>query len=880
MKELSQLNTFFNDHKCGEGQSSNITSLSGGKYSIPIDEFKTLAKLLSDDLKLKKVHNLVQKPCPISCICLDFDFRQNSDDSVRKYNIDDINKILRVCFDFLDEKIELTNDNSLAYVLERKEPYYYENKGKQYYKDGIHIIFPYLQCNKKLKGVLIEHLQKNLKFLEEKGYTNSLNDIVDKSILNNYWMIYGNSKPKCEKYELTYVIDKDLEYGNQVHYVEDIINELSVFHNDKYDVIYKDITLTTVENDFLKVDKVDNINNININDKHLVSKDIDKKEKKFKKDKKIESKTDKSDIEFAKELVNILDIKRSDNYENWIKLGWVLYNIDKSLLNVWDNFSKKSSKYQDNKCSKLWSNMKRRNFSIGTLIMWAKEDNYEKYRSINSTRLRSYIEIATNKTSYRSAEILYKMYKGKYVCVSKKNKGWFMFKDHKWVSIEEGITLRKKISTSLFDEVVKINDKISDEMIKSDDEKKEILTKKKKKLDDLCLKLLDTSFKENIMKECMELFYDEELNTKFDENKDLLCFKNGVYDFNNEEFRDGRPEDCITLCTNIDYIEYDEESPYVKELYEIITKIQPNKEIREFVLGYLASCLQGNIIEQKFNIWIGSGANGKSMILDLVDDCLGDYSFKLPVSYLTSKRKSSGQATPEISRAMGKRLAVLQEPDKDEVLNCGLMKETSGGDKLYARPLYGIPFEFMPQFKMILTCNNIPEIKSDDYGTWRRIRCVEYKSKFVDEPDVNNENEYLRDNKLVKKLKQIEYKEAFMSILINRFKLYKINEDGLIPEPLEVKKHGEKIKNECDIFSNFVNDTLEEKKGNFIKITKIYQLFKTWYKESYGSSNIPRQIKVKESISKILGDYSQRGWKNWDIRCDESDTESDDDYNE
>ena len=162
---------------------------------------------------------------------------------------------------------------------------------------------------------------------------------------------------------------------------------------------------------------------------------------------------------------------------------------------------------------------------------------------------------------------------------------------------------------------------------------------------------------------------------------------------------------------------------------------------------------------------------------------------------------------------------------------------------------------------MILTCINIPEIKSDDYGTWRRIRCVEYKSKFVDEPDANNENEYLRDNKLVKKLKQIEYKEAFMSILINRFSVYKINEDGLIPEPLEVKKHGEKIKNECDIFSNFVSDTLEEKKGTFIKLTKVYQLFKNWYKESYGSSNMPRQNKVKESISKILGDYSQRGWK-------------------
>ena len=59
-------------------------------------------------------------------------------------------------------------------------------------------MFPYLQCNKKLKGLLIEHLQKNLEFLEEKGYLNKLDDIVDKSILNNYWMIFGNTKPNVK----------------------------------------------------------------------------------------------------------------------------------------------------------------------------------------------------------------------------------------------------------------------------------------------------------------------------------------------------------------------------------------------------------------------------------------------------------------------------------------------------------------------------------------------------------------------------------------------------------------------------------------------------------------------------------------------------------
>ena len=78
MKELSPVNSFLNTYKCVENQSSNITSLTGGKYFVPIDKFSDLAKLLSDDLKKNNLHSLVQKPCPNSCVCLDFDFRQNA----------------------------------------------------------------------------------------------------------------------------------------------------------------------------------------------------------------------------------------------------------------------------------------------------------------------------------------------------------------------------------------------------------------------------------------------------------------------------------------------------------------------------------------------------------------------------------------------------------------------------------------------------------------------------------------------------------------------------------------------------------------------------------------------------------------------------------
>jgi hypothetical protein len=45
------------------------------------------------------------------------------------------------------------------------------------------------------------------------------------------------------------------------------------------------------------------------------------------------------------------------------------------------------------------------------------------------------------------------------------------------------------------------------------------------------------------MKECRELFFDEEFTKKVDSNKDLIAFNNGVLDLTTFEFRDGRQED-------------------------------------------------------------------------------------------------------------------------------------------------------------------------------------------------------------------------------------------------------------------------------------------------------------------------------------------------
>ena len=190
--------------------------------------------------------------------------------------------------------------------------------------------------------------------------------------------------------------------------------------------------------------------------------------------------------------------------------------------------------------------------------------------------------------------------------------------------------------------------------------------------------------------------------------------------------------------------------------------------MKNYVLDFFSDCLQGHTKEEKFNIWTGCGANGKSVAINLFQEAMGDYATTVSITLLTNKRASSNAASPELAKCKGVRFVVFQEPENDDKINVGHMKELTGGDKISARKLYKEPVDFYPQFKTILACNKLPDVPHADGGTWRRIRVVPFEIKFVDNPKEVNQRK--RDNNLKENLPH--WREAIISILINRFKSY------------------------------------------------------------------------------------------------------------
>ena len=151
-----------------------------------------------------------------------------------------------------------------------------------------------------------------------------------------------------------------------------------------------------------------------------------------------------------------------------------------------------------------------------------------------------------------------------------------------------------------------------------------------------------------------------------------------------------------------------------------------DSSLRQYMWEHLASTLLGTNENQTFNIYNGSGANGKSKLVELMGMVLREYKGTVPISLVTQKRSNIGGTSSEIYNLIGTRMAVMQEPSKNDSINEGIVKELTGGDPIQCRALFQNSVTFVPQFKLVVCTNHMFEVKSNDDGTWRRLRKVDF----------------------------------------------------------------------------------------------------------------------------------------------------------
>jgi len=175
----------------------------------------------------------------------------------------------------------------------------------------------------------------------------------------------------------------------------------------------------------------------------------------------------------------------------------------------------------------------------------------------------------------------------------------------------------------------------------------------------------------------------------------------------------------VQYITKMMPVEYDPDAKCPR-FDAFLARVQPDQEMREFLQRWFGLSMTALPI-QKFLYCYGMGANGKSLLANLMRRMLGDYATMVKIESLTGKnRKSGSDATPDLMKLIGARAAITNEPEEGERLQEQKVKEMTGGDAMLVRNLHSDFVEFTPYFKLTFTGNHKLEIRGTDDGIWRR----------------------------------------------------------------------------------------------------------------------------------------------------------------
>lgn len=862
---------------------------------------------------------LTEKQLDYGMIAVDLDLRYAANIKKRMHTQDHIQSLITIYLGELQSMYQIRDEPFYIYVMEKpdinpvRNP---ENGEIKMVKDGVHLlidVFADRKTQTMLRSAVIEKIKTD-EYWSKLPLTNDWNAVFDEAISKGVvnWQLYGSCKPKNQAYRLTRVYKNIFDPADN----EICTNEMPM--SEYFDLSRKIEQLSVrtskgnkymMSNQFMNAYNADGgASGAGPTKKPAVLRDVAPSYYSGNGNVPIEAILAIRSHDDLNALVNhtmeqleardyeLLETHKytmvlpetyygEGSYDKWIRVGWALFNTCPSLLFVtWVAFSAQSRRFQFRDIADLYDRWQRFDgkseicLTRRSIMHWAKQDAFARFKEVQDNSVDYFIEKSIDGNDFDLGDVkssrkdtsdhdiacaLKQLYSDQYVCVSVKNNIWYRFMNHRWIENDSGTTLRKSMSEELrkiYRKKSKDLDMTIDAIMDQDDSDPRIkrLKKRQGRICEIINRLGDSSDKDHIMKEAKELFWDQSIIEKLDTNPYLLCFNNGVIDFKEKSFRRGYPEDYISKSTNIDYIPLNEarDGKVIAEINDFMSKLFPREDLRRYMWEHLASVLIGTQ-KQTFHMYLGEGRNGKSVLTTLMDELLGEYKGVVPLSAITQDRQKVGGTSAELVMLKGVRYAVIMEPSKKDVILEGPLKQfTSGLDPIQCRaPYIAKPIEYYPQFSLICCSNVRMEIKTQDFGTWRRVREVPFEALFTENPvkdDPDKPFQYKVDPTIVDKFPQWKY--VLMAMLIK----VAFRTEGKVSDCEIVAAASRAYQESQDFIAEFIRDKIVIAKDGKIKKQELNSEFTIWYMNTYGKG-APNAKEVHVYMDKKFGKSERNG---------------------
>jgi len=221
---------------------------------------------------------------------------------------------------------------------------------------------------------------------------------------------------------------------------------------------------------------------------------------------------------------------------------------------------------------------------------------------------------------------------------------------------------------------------------------------------------------------------------QYDSDPWALNVANGTLDLRTGDLRDHDPATMHSKIAPVEYAAGAECPRWTRFLDEIF---DGNADLSDFLRRAIGYSLTGDTREQALFVQHGAGANGKTTLLGILKRLLGDYQTNADFATFSYAREKQAGVRDDLAALAGARLVTSSEAAVGMRFSEGRVKQLTGGDPVTARPLYGRYFDFVPQFKLWLSCNHRPTVRDTSEAFWRRVHLIPFTVSFRGREDLN-----------------------------------------------------------------------------------------------------------------------------------------------
>lgn len=238
-----------------------------------------------------------------------------------------------------------------------------------------------------------------------------------------------------------------------------------------------------------------------------------------------------------------------------------------------------------------------------------------------------------------------------------------------------------------------------------------------------------------------------------------------------------------------------------------------NMNVIEFVRRAIGYSLSGETSEQCLFILVGTGANGKSTLLNVLNRLFGDYAGTTPMQTLTASKFNNGQ-TNDLAAMEGKRFVSASDGEAEQKLAVNKIKLMTGGDRIACRALYKDYSTFTPQLKLWVATNDVPDAPGADEALMRRIMIIRFPVVIpVEERDHNLTS--LLAGELA----------GIFNWALKGYDDWKLNK---LQPPDEVNEATNAYRQDNDPVGQFIDDRCDHAPGAKATTQELYNNFEIW----------------------------------------------------